>query len=115
MKGYLNSKGITLTCYSPLGAPGRSDALPNDPILLQDLKLKKISEKYKRTPAQIILRYQVERCNIVIPKSADRERMRQNLDIFNFKLEDVDYEILNNMDIGKRYITLERSVFNEME
>lgn len=60
--------------------------------------LKEIAEKYDKTVAQIILRWNVQQGVIVIPKSVHRERMRENLDIWNFKLEDVDMERIGSLD-----------------
>lgn len=60
--------------------------------------LKEIAEKYDKTVAQIILRWSVQQGVIVIPKSVHRERMRENLDIWNFKLEDADMERIGSLD-----------------
>lgn len=60
--------------------------------------LKEIAEKYNKTVAQIILRWNVQQGVIVIPKSVHRERMRENLDIWNFKIEDADMERIGSLD-----------------
>lgn len=60
--------------------------------------LKEIAEKYDKTVAQIILRWNVQQGVIVIPKSVHRERMRENLDIWNFKIEDDDMERIGLLD-----------------
>ena len=60
--------------------------------------LKEIAEKYDKTVAQVILRWNVQQGVIVIPKSVHRERMRENLDIWNFKLEDADMERIGSLD-----------------
>lgn len=60
--------------------------------------LKEIAEKYDKTVAQIILRWNVQQGVIVIPKSVHRERMRENLDIWNFKIEDDDMERIGSLD-----------------
>lgn len=60
--------------------------------------LKQIAEKYNKSVAQIILRWNVQQEVIVIPKSVHRGRMRENLDIWNFKIEDADMERIRLLD-----------------
>lgn len=63
--------------------------------------VKQIAESHKKTPAQIALRQQVQRGIIVIPKSVHKDRMKQNLDIFDFKLTDKEMEQLKTLDENK--------------
>ena len=63
--------------------------------------VKGIAGKYGKTPAQIALRHHVQRGIAVIPKSVHKERMKQNLDIFDFELSDWDMEQLKTLDEDK--------------
>lgn len=100
------SKGIKITAYSPLGSPDRPWAKPEDPQLLDDAKIKSMAEKYGKSPAQIVLRYQVERGNITIPKSVTKARIDQNANIFDFKLSKEDIEFLDTFDCDERVCAL---------
>ncbi|CAH0559517.1 unnamed protein product [Brassicogethes aeneus] len=99
---FCRSKDISVTGYSPLGSPDRPWAKPEDPQLLEDPKLKELAQKYGKTPAQILLRYQVERGVITIPKSVTKSRIQQNFEIFDFHLAPEDIKYLDTFDCNGR-------------
>ena len=80
---YLRSKGIVIQAWSPLG---RAWVLNDEWVLA-------IAEKHGRSAAQILLRYLLDRDIAVIPKASSKERMEQNLDVFDFRLteEEISY------------------------
>jgi aldehyde reductase len=59
LSDFCKRKDILITAYSPLGSPDRPWAKPDDPKLLEDKKLIELGQKYNKTPAQILIRYQV--------------------------------------------------------
>lgn len=61
-----------------------------------------MAEKYGKTPAQIILRWDIQSGYIVIPKSVHKERIYENADIFDFTMSQKDINVLNSMDNGHR-------------
>ncbi|ODN06177.1 Aldo-keto reductase family 1 member B10 [Orchesella cincta] len=104
---FCKSKGIILTAYSPLGSPDRPWAKPDDPKLLDDPKLVELSKKLKKSPAQIILRWQVQRGVIVIPKTVTKSRLIENISIFDFELDQKAMDYITSMDCGGRACVLE--------
>lgn len=82
--------GTRLMAWGPL-AQGASD-LQDNPVL------KSLSEKYGKTPQQVALRYLLQRDIIAIPKSTHVERMKQNLDVFDFALTQEEMESIRPLD-----------------
>ncbi|KTC51014.1 oxidoreductase [Pseudomonas putida] len=80
-------KGLNIVTesWSPLGQGG---ALLSQPVLSQ------IAEKHGKTPAQVILRWHTQNQHIVIPRSSNPERIAQNLDVFDFTLDDQDLQAI---------------------
>lgn len=103
---FCRSKNIHVTAYSPLGSPDRPWAKPGDAQLMDDPKLVSIANKYKKSPAQILIRYQIQRGNIVIPKSVTKNRIVTNFDVFNFELTAEDVDTINSFDCNGRLVPL---------
>ena len=79
---------VALEAYSPLGT-GRH---------LGDRAVVEISERVGHTPAQVLLRWCIQRDAIVIPKSTHRERIEENAQLFDFELSDADLSALDGLD-----------------
>ncbi|WAA13179.1 aldo/keto reductase [Fervidibacillus halotolerans] len=93
LKEFCESHGIILESYSPL---------MNGRDVLQDEVIKGIAEKYEKTPAQVILRWHIERNTIVIPKSVTPSRIEENFDVFDFELSSEDVEKIAQLDRNER-------------
>ena len=69
--------------------------------MLKNKTLINVAAKYGKTPAQITLRYLLDLNIVVIPKSNHKNRMIENLNIFDFKIKDEDMKIISSLDTGK--------------
>jgi len=63
--------------------------------LLDDSRLSEIAQKYSKSPAQILIRWTLQKEVIVIPKSSRKERIRENADVFDFKISQEDMDRLD--------------------
>jgi 2,5-diketo-D-gluconate reductase A len=85
--------GIVTEAWSPLGGLG--------PTVLSDPTIVGLAERYARTPAQIVLRWLMELGVIAVPRSTNPERIKQNIDIFDFQLTASDMAQLAELDQGE--------------
>ena len=81
-------RGVALEAYSPLGT-GRH---------LRDRKVARVAERLARTPAQVLIRWALQRDVIVLPKSTHQERIEENAQVFDFQLSDEDMRTLDDLD-----------------
>ena len=85
--------GTQLECYYPLGH-GNTELL-NHPLI------QKLADKYQKNVGQIILRFEVQDGLIVLPKSTNEERIKGNVQIFDFSLTDEEMNEMRKLDTGK--------------
>ena len=95
-----------MVAYSPIGRGDKQ--LLNEPIL------KEMAEKYKRSVAQVIMRWLIQRNITIIPKTTKKERLIENICLFDFKLTKADMRKIYSLNKNKRIITLSEAV-NNME
>jgi len=100
---FCHSRGIQVVAYSPLGSADRPWGKPEQPILLEDPAILRIAQKYKKSPAQILIRFHVQRGVAVIPKTIKPQRLAENLQVTNFTLSDSDMETLKALNRNFRY------------
>ena len=93
LKEILNPLDVKIQAWGPLGR-GNADLL-NNPIILE------LAEKYGKNAGQIILRFENQEGIIVFPKSLNPERIKSNMEIFDFKLTDSEMDKLRALDTGK--------------
>ncbi|MEA2365275.1 MAG: 2,5-diketo-D-gluconate reductase [Thermoleophilaceae bacterium] len=91
VEAYLTEHGIATEAWAPI-AQGK---------VLDDPVINEIAEKLGRTPAQVVLRWHIERGRIVFPKSVTPERIRENFELFDFELEPGDAEAIDALDRGE--------------
>lgn len=96
MRKYMEELGVAHMSWGPL-AEGKNGFFTNDTLV-------SVGEKYGKTAAQTALRYLLQQGIIVIPKSTHKERMEQNLDLFDFTLSAADMEAIRMLDTGNPVI-----------
>lgn len=102
---FCRSKDIMVTGYSPLGSPDW--AKPGEPSLLDHPKILEIAETHKVTPAQVLIKFQLQRGLIVIPKSVTRERIISNIQVFGFELSSDEMKLIESFNCDHHFVGLE--------
>nr|XP_039250648.1 aldo-keto reductase family 1 member B7-like [Styela clava] len=110
---FCQSKGIVVTAYSPFGCPDRPWAKTDDPNLFGEPELKKIATKHGKTVAQVLLRYQLQKGMVVIPKSVTPSRIQSNIQVFDFDLTEEDNAIIKKQNRGWRIVSLAECVLHK--
>ncbi|VDO00785.1 unnamed protein product [Rodentolepis nana] len=96
---YAHSIGLQVTGYAPFGSPGTSSEFSNP---LQNPCIVDIAKRHNKSAGQILIRHGIQRGLIVIPKSSNPERIRENIDVFDFELSEEEMSMLNRADPNQR-------------
>lgn len=91
---FCHDNGMAVEVWSPLGGTGGN--------VLQDETLHALAQKYGRSPAQIVLRWDLQRGVVVIPKSAHQKRIEENKEIFDFELSAEDMAVISGLNRNQR-------------
>jgi 2,5-diketo-D-gluconate reductase A len=91
VRGYGQEHGIATEAWSPI-AQGR---------VLDDPTIAQVADKVGKSPAQVVLRWHIQRGDIVFPKSVTPSRMKENFELFDFELEPADMEEITALDRGE--------------
>lgn len=92
LTAYAAERGIAIESYSPLGQG-------------QDLTgsvVRDLAKRHGKSPAQVVLRWHFQRGFIVIPKSTTTQRIKENIDIFDFSLDDDEIASITGLEAGLR-------------
>lgn len=98
---FCQNNGIVVMAYSPLGAKDLAE-LKHIPNLLEDETLIRIGKKYNKTPAQVSIRWCLQRGLVVVPKAITPEKIIENTQVFDFELSDEDMRDIKKLNKNLR-------------
>jgi len=111
---FCKSQNIIITAYGPLGSGGlaeanghRGDTLMRTPVAVR------VAKKLGKTPAQVILRWLLQRGIVAIPKSSRKERQAENLALFDWEIPAAEFQSLNQVEKRERYWTFAKDIVGE--
>jgi 2,5-diketo-D-gluconate reductase A len=93
LRAYDTRHGIVTESWSPIGKGGD---------LLEEPVITRIAQRHGKTPAQVVLRWHIELGLVTVPKSAQPQRIRENIDIFDFALTPEEVSDITTLDQGER-------------
>ena len=93
LQAYCESKGIKLMAWSPLMRGGE---------WLKNADLQSIADQYNKTVEQVIIKWHLQKGRLVIPKSQNDNRIRENFDVFDFELSDEDLDKIDQLNTDER-------------
>jgi 2,5-diketo-D-gluconate reductase A len=91
VREYGQEHGIATEAWSPIAQGG----------VLEDSTITQIADKVGKTPAQVVLRWHIQRGDIIFPKSVTPSRMKENFELFDFELESGDMDAITALDRGE--------------
>lgn len=102
---YCQQESIAVTAFSPLGAGSYVPLgmATNEQSVLNEPRIIGLAKKHGKTPAQIVLRWGVQRGTAVIPKTSRSERLSENIDIYDFELSDEEMKQVASLDRNQRF------------
>ena len=93
--------GMVVTAYSPLARPGYEEMSER---VVDEKVIRTIASAHGKTPAQVLLRWGIQRNTVVIPKSTHPERIKENIDVFDFELSESDMREIAGLERGLRIV-----------
>ncbi|PIZ93582.1 MAG: hypothetical protein COX83_01545 [Candidatus Magasanikbacteria bacterium CG_4_10_14_0_2_um_filter_41_31] len=104
LRAFCHEKNIHITAYSPLGRPGQSNEDDPFPQLIAHPTVLTIADTHGKTPAQVLLRFGIDRGIVVIPKSTIPSRIAENINAISFTLSSGEIVQLLGLEIPYRYV-----------
>ncbi len=102
---FCQKQGIAVTAYSPLGTPayvkGKNE---QEPLVIENPIILKIATNHNKTPAQVLLRWAIQRGTIVIPKSVTPQRIEENIQVFDFSLTETEMAEITSLEKRRRFV-----------
>ncbi|KAK9905174.1 hypothetical protein M0R45_000455 [Rubus argutus] len=99
---FCQKHGICVTAHTPLGGGAGNVEWFSSVSALDDPVLKNLAEKYKKTVAQVVLRWGIQRNTVVIPKTSKLDRLKENFQVFDFELSKEDMNLIKKVDRKQR-------------
>ena len=104
LKTFCDANNIAVTAYAPLGAPAYPvDESEREKRLLSDPCIVEIAKRVHKSPAQVLLKFLMQRGMAVVPKSKNRDRIKENFDSTNWKLSNDNFDMILKLDCGVKY------------
>ena len=96
---------IAVTAFSPLGAQSyfQLNMAESGEAVIEQAKIKEIASHHGRTPAQVVLRWGIQRGTAIVPKTSKLERLKENIALFDFQLTNEEMQTIDALDRHRRF------------
>ena len=102
---FCQESGIGVTAFSPLGAQSyfQLNMAESGEAVLEQETVQQIAAAHSRTPAQVVMRWGIQRGTAIVPKTTSRERLVENLSLFDFELSDSEMQAISGLNRDRRF------------